>query len=176
MSWPSTIYQGFPLVRLQCAPHCLPKAPLPPQPQLMPPTASWRLPCMPGPMAHSTRFGWGSNAPNRPSPRALAALSTAPGGAPPASAFGRAPPPVHGGVTTTGPDATHPPAICQNSGGGGGRGWIWGGLAGRCRGGISAGGGGSQGGGACARPTTTTCIPPGGLCVWGLGGREVCMR
>ena len=26
--------------------------------------------------------------------------------------------PVHGGVTTTGPDATHPPTIFQNSGGG----------------------------------------------------------
>ena len=25
----------------------------------------------------------------------------------------------HGGATTTGPDATYPPAICQNSGGGG---------------------------------------------------------
>ena len=30
---------------------------------------------------------------------------------------------AHGGATTTGPDATHPPAICQNSGGAGGRGW-----------------------------------------------------
>ena len=28
--------------------------------------------------------------------------------------------PRHGGATTTGPDATYPPAICQNSGGGGG--------------------------------------------------------
>ena len=28
----------------------------------------------------------------------------------------------HGGATTTGPDATYPPAICQNSGGGGGGG------------------------------------------------------
>ena len=27
----------------------------------------------------------------------------------------------HRGATTTGPDATYPPAICQNSGGGGGR-------------------------------------------------------
>ena len=27
---------------------------------------------------------------------------------------------AHGGVTTTGPDATHPPTIFQNSGGGGG--------------------------------------------------------
>ena len=30
--------------------------------------------------------------------------------------------PTHGGVTTTGPDATHPPTIFQNWGGGGGGG------------------------------------------------------
>ena len=77
-----------------------------------------------------------------------------------------------GGATTTGPDAAYPPAIYQNPGGGA----VWGGSAGGCRGGCSAAGGGSQGGGACARPTTTTCIPPGGMCVWGFGGTEVCMR
>ena len=39
-------------------------------------------------------------------------------------------PPAHGGATTTGPDATYPPAICQNSGGGGGGGRVGGGPAG----------------------------------------------
>ena len=39
----------------------------------------------------------------------------------------------HGGATTTGPDATYPPAICQNSGGGGGV------AASRARGPLSAG-------------------------------------
>ena len=38
---------------------------------------------------------------------------------------------THGGATTTGPDATYPPAICQNSGGGGGLCWV--GLAASCR-------------------------------------------
>ena len=45
--------------------------------------------------------------------------------------------------------------------------------------GGSAGGGGFPrwgGGGGCAQPITTTCIPPGGMCVWGFGGMEVCMR
>ena len=43
---------------------------------------------------------------------------------------------IHGGATTTGPDATHPPAICQNSGGGGG------GAGGRSGGGQLGGVGG----------------------------------
>ena len=38
------------------------------------------------------------------------------------------------------------------------------------------GGEGSQEGGGCTRPTTTTCIPQGGVCVWGHGSIEVCMR
>ena len=37
------------------------------------------------------------------------------------------------------------------------------------------GGGVPKVGWACAGPTTTTCIPPGGMCVWGLGvWRDVC--
>ena len=49
---------------------------------------------------------------------------------------------AHGGATTTGPDATHPPAICQNSGGGvGGGGGSWGGGSSR-----GSGGGGQAGG------------------------------
>ena len=45
--------------------------------------------------------------------------------------------PRHGGATTTGPDATNPPAICQNLGGGG---QLGGGV------GMSPGGGGGVGG------------------------------
>ena len=51
----------------------------------------------------------------------------------------------HGGATTTGPDATYPPAICQYSGGGGAGGSCGGGRLGGV-GGISAGGGGPKGG------------------------------
>ena len=67
----------------------------------------------------------------------------------PASPGGAHPAPT-GGATTIRPDATHPPAICQNLRGGGGGG-NWGGGGG----GI----GSSAGGRGCARPTTTTCIP-----------------
>ena len=77
--------------------------------------------------------------------------------------------PGHGRVTTTGPDATHPPAICQNSGGGGSGG---GGRLGGVGGGFRPGGGGFEGGGACARPTTTTCIPPRGCVSGGWGVRR----
>ena len=81
-----------------------------------------------------------------------------------------------GGATTTGPDATHPPAIRQNSGGGGGGGGqgvvLGGGQLGGVWEGILAVGGVSQGGGACARPTITTCIPPGGCVSRGLGVRR----
>ena len=61
--------------------------------------------------------------------------------------------PMHGGATTTGPDATYPPAICQNSGGGGGGG----GGSGRGSGGGSgreSGGGpaGGRGGGPTRGP------------------------
>ena len=105
-----------------------------------------------------------------------------------------------GGATTGGPDATPPPAICQNLG------------ASRFQSALHMhvlvcicsnvrqfhkiigmihvktwGGGGGGGdvqprggrvpkvGGACAQPTTTTCIPPGGMCVWGFGDTEVLM-
>ena len=44
----------------------------------------------------------------------------------------------HGGATTTGPDATYPPAICQNSRGGGGQ--SWGGSGRGSGGGVPAGG------------------------------------
>ena len=48
----------------------------------------------------------------------------------------------HGGATTTGPDATYPPAICQNSGGGG---RSWGGGVQPGVGGVQPGvGGGVQ--------------------------------
>ena len=62
-----------------------------------------------------------------------------------------------GGATTAGPDATPPPAICQNLQGGGSAG----GLGGRY---WQLG---RWGGGGCAQPTTITCIPHGG--VWGHG-------
>ena len=52
---------------------------------------------------------------------------------------------IHGGATTTGPDATHPPAICQNSGGGGGGGGSWGGVQPGVGGGGQAGGRGGGG-------------------------------
>ena len=65
-----------------------------------------------------------------------------------------------GGGTTTGPDTT-PPHLSVKTGG-------WGGA-------VLGGGVQPRGGRACARPTTTTCIPPGGMCVGGFGGTEVCM-
>ena len=93
--------------------------------------------------------------------------------------------PCHGGATTTGPDATYPPAICQNSGGGGGGGggggqsWggVWpgvggGGLAGS-RGGVRLGvGGGSyqgSGGGSCRGSGGGLAGGQGGV-GWGEGG------
>ena len=87
---------------------------------------------------------------------------------------------ITGGATTNGPDATPPQLSVKTwgGGGGGGRGELWrGGRLGGVGGDFGRGGGGGfQGGGACARPTTTTCIPHWGLCVWGFGGTEVCMR
>ena len=57
----------------------------------------------------------------------------------------------HGGATTTGPDATYPPAICQNSGGGGGGGGgqSWRGVRPGVGGGVrlGVGGGSYQGSG-----------------------------
>ena len=79
--------------------------------------------------------------------------------------------PYHGGATTTGPDATHPPTICQNSGGGGGG--VLGGSAGGCRGGILAVGGGfSRWGGLRATQYYHMHTSWGGGClgVWGYGG------
>ena len=80
-----------------------------------------------------------------------------------------------GGATTIGPDATHPPAICQNLREGGGGSWgRGGGVGGRVGwGGIGSSAGGFPRGGGCARPTTTTCIPQGGVCDWGHGGIEL---
>ena len=60
-------------------------------------------------------------------------------------ALARVPLVSHGGVTTTGPDATHPPTIFQNSGGGG---ELGGGPAGG-RGGGGAPPGGRGGGCSC---------------------------
>ena len=54
------------------------------------------------------------------------------------------------GATTTGPDATPPPAICQHLRGGGGGSWDWGGGVGvRLGGGLI---GSSAGGGAVRDP------------------------
>ena len=53
----------------------------------------------------------------------------------------------HGGATTTGPDATYPPAICQNSGGGA----ELGGGSGRGSGGVLPGVGGGSGRGSGGR-------------------------
>ena len=71
------------------------------------------------------------------------------------------------GATTISPDAT-PPSYLSKLGGGGQPG----------REGVLAArpGGVPRGGGGCVRPTTTTCIPQGGVCVWGHGSIEVCMR
>ena len=74
----------------------------------------------------------------------------------------------HGGATTTGPDATYPPAICQNSGGGGG-----GGGGGQSGGGVWPGvGGGSyqgSGGGSCRGSGGGLAGGQGGV-GWGEGG------
>ena len=60
----------------------------------------------------------------------------------------------HGGVITTGPDATHPPTIFQNSGGGGG-----------------GGGGGGQLGGVQLGVGRGGGVPPGGRGGVPAGGR-----
>ena len=88
----------------------------------------------------------------------------------------------HGGATTSGPDATHPPAICQNSGGGGGaEGAVWG--RGRLEG-VGGGGFGRGGGGVpkVGGPARDPLLPHayllphatswGDVClgVWGYGG------
>ena len=67
-------------------------------------------------------------------------------------------PPSHGGATTNGPDATTPPAICQNSGGVGGA--IGGGPARGLGGGFLPGVGGG-----------CSCRGSGGGSGRGSGGR-----
>ena len=88
----------------------------------------------------------------------------------------------HGGATTTGPDATHPPTIFQNLGGGGGEGQLggrgvppggWGGVWPGVRGGgvwQGVGGGSSrgswghpargEGGGVRVRARVTELVEP----------------
>ena len=61
-----------------------------------------------------------------------------------------------GGATTTGPDATPPPAICQN---------LRGGQLGR------GGGGGLHATHYYNMHTSRVCV-----CLEGLGGIEICMR
>ena len=65
--------------------------------------------------------------------------------------------PLHGGATTTGPDATHPPTIFQNSGGGQWGGGVQPGVGG----GVPPGG---RGGGGCS------CRGSGGGLAGGHGG------
>ena len=75
---------------------------------------------------------------------------------------------THGGATTTGPDATYPPAICQNSGGGGGGGGgVWPGVGGGVKPGVGGGGlpgvrGASDGvrGGGGVRVRVTELVEP----------------
>ena len=79
------------------------------------------------------------------------------------------------GVTTTGPDATHPPTICQNWGGGPARGRGGGGCSSRgSGGGVPAGGGGGSGrgslgcaprgeGGGVVRVKVTELVEPVGV-------------
>ena len=58
----------------------------------------------------------------------------------------------HEGATTTSPDATYPPAICQNSGGGGVQPGVGGGGSSRgSGGGASRGSGGGSGRGSGGR-------------------------
>ena len=83
------------------------------------------------------------------------------------------------GATTTGPDATHP--VCQNVwgeegavGGVGGGGGDW--LGGGAGIGGTAEGGFPRGGGAARDPILLHAYLEGGMCVWGYGGMEVCMR
>ena len=75
----------------------------------------------------------------------------------------------HGGATTTGPDATYPPAICQNSGGGGGGGRVGGGPAGG-RGGPAGGGSGWGSGGGPTGGLGGSCRGSGGGLAGGQGG------
>ena len=74
----------------------------------------------------------------------------------------------HGGATTIGPDATHPPAICQNLRGGGqleqggsAAGWGGGGTLAARR------GGGPKRGGEAARDLLLSHAYLKGVCVFG---------
>ena len=78
-----------------------------------------------------------------------------------------------GGATTTGPDATDPPAICQNWGGGGGEGVVLvGGQLGGAGGGILAVGGFPKVGGLARDPLLPHAYLLGCVCLrdWGYGG------
>ena len=84
--------------------------------------------------------------------------------------------PLHGGATTTGPDATRPPAICQNSGrggggGGGGQGVVLGGggQLGGVGGDFGRGGGFPKVGGLARDPLLPHAYLLGGVCLWGWG-------
>ena len=86
---------------------------------------------------------------------------------------------AHGGPTTTGPDATHPPTICQNSGGGGAGGSSGGVRLGGVGGGFRPWGGFPRWGGLARDPLLPHAYLLGCVClvcVWGFGGTEVCMR
>ena len=77
----------------------------------------------------------------------------------------------HGRATTTSPDATHPPAICQNSGGGG----PWEGVAGGGGMVVRPGGGVPKVGGAAHDPLLPHAYLQGGCVSGGLGvWRYVC--
>ena len=77
-----------------------------------------------------------------------------------------------GGATTIGPDATHPPAICQNLPGGGGVGAAGGWVGGGGGIGSSAGGGGSKEGGLRTTHYYHMHTSRGGGCLgaWGYRG------
>ena len=75
----------------------------------------------------------------------------------------------HGGATKTGPDATYPPAICQNSGGGAELGGVWPGVGGGSGRGLGGGGKPGVGGGACRGSGGGLAGAQGGV-GWGEGG------
>ena len=85
------------------------------------------------------------------------------------------PPGGGGGVTETGLMRPTPQLSIKTRGGGAG-GSSGGGLAGGCRGGILAVGGFSQGGGGLRATHYYHMHTSWGLCVWGFGGTDVCMR
>ena len=62
---------------------------------------------------------------------------------------------IPGGATTTGPDATPPPAICENLEGRGGGGQLGGGVQ------PGVGGGSSRGSGGGVKPGSGGCLAGG---------------